>query len=195
MATLQASLLSKPSLPFPFLSPNHSPFSLSFPPTRRVPSTLLCCTFRPEPNPSELEPEPGSANTEEEPGINSPEEEKEGAASVSDLGLEEEGAEALDSGADSEKIANGRRLSIVAFFVGLWVKARESLKRAFSELLDWWPFWRQEKRLERLVADADANPQDAAKQSALLVELNKQRCVCVCVGIWKCCCSMNNGGE
>ncbi|KAG4958544.1 hypothetical protein JHK87_035177 [Glycine soja] len=175
MATLQASLLSKPSLPFPFLSPNHSPFSLSFPPTRRVPSTLLCCTFRPEPNPSELEPEPGSANTEEEPGINSPEEEKEGAASVSDLGLEEEGAEALDSGADSEKIANGRRLSIVAFFVGLWVKARESLKRAFSELLDWWPFWRQEKRLERLVADADANPQDAAKQSALLVELNKQR--------------------
>ncbi|KAG4969545.1 hypothetical protein JHK82_035240 [Glycine max] len=174
MATLQASLLSKPSLPFPFLSPNHSPFSLSFPPTRRVPSTLLCCTFRPEPNPSELEPEPGSANTEEEPGINSPEEEKEGAASVSDLGLEEEGAEALDSGADSEKIANGRRLSIVAFFVGLWVKARESLKRAFSELLDWWPFWRQEKRLERLVADADANPQDAAKQSALLVELNKQ---------------------
>lgn len=97
------------------------------------------------------------------------------------MGLEEEGAEALDSGADSEKIANGRRLSIVAFFVGLWVKARESLKRAFSELLDWWPFWRQEKRLERLVADADANPQDAAKQSALLVELNKQRCVCVCV--------------
>ncbi|KHN07710.1 ATP-dependent zinc metalloprotease FTSH 11, chloroplastic/mitochondrial [Glycine soja] len=137
-----------------------------------LPSTLLCCTFRPEPNPSELEPEPGSANTEE-PGINSTEE---GAASVSDSGLEEEeGAEAvLRSGADSEKIvvASGR-LSIVVFFVGLWVKARDRVKKAFSELLDWWPFWRQEKRLERLVADADANPQDATKQSALLVELNK----------------------
>ena len=92
---------------------------------------------------------------------------------------EEEGAEAvLRSGADSEKIvvASGR-LSIVVFFVGLWVKARDRVKKAFSELLDWWPFWRQEKRLERLVADADANPQDAAKQSALLVELNKHRSV------------------
>ncbi|KAG6410852.1 hypothetical protein SASPL_128923 [Salvia splendens] len=33
--------------------------------------------------------------------------------------------------------------------------------------------WRQEKRLERLIAEADSNPKDAAKQSALLVELNK----------------------
>ena len=84
----------------------------------------------------------------------------------------------LRSGADSEKIvvASGR-LSIVVFFVGLWVKARDRVKKAFSELLDWWRFWRQEKRLERLVADADANPQDATKQSALLVELNKHRSV------------------
>nr|CAD1834148.1 unnamed protein product [Ananas comosus var. bracteatus] len=42
-----------------------------------------------------------------------------------------------------------------------------------SEWLSWWPFWRQEKRLERLIAEADANPRDAAKQSALLSELNK----------------------
>ncbi|CAA0824669.1 ATP-dependent zinc metalloprotease FTSH 11-chloroplastic/mitochondrial [Striga hermonthica] len=37
----------------------------------------------------------------------------------------------------------------------------------------WWPFWRHEKHLERLVEEADANPMDAAKQSRLLAELNK----------------------
>nr|KYP72134.1 hypothetical protein KK1_004718 [Cajanus cajan] len=185
MATLQASLLSKPSLPFPFpfLSPNHSPFSLAFPPTRRVPSTLLCCTFRPdsvasEPNhnPSEPEPEP-EPSTEPDPsaGVNSTEE---GAVAVLDSPSEaslERVETALRSEADLEsegKIASGR-FSLVVFFVGLWVKARERVKKAFAEFLDWWPFWRQEKRLERLIVDADANPQDAAKQSALFVELNK----------------------
>ena len=40
--------------------------------------------------------------------------------------------------------------------------------------LRWWP-WRHKRRLEQLVAEADANPNDAAKQSALLAELNKIR--------------------
>ncbi|XP_061360120.1 ATP-dependent zinc metalloprotease FTSH 11, chloroplastic/mitochondrial isoform X2 [Gastrolobium bilobum] len=71
-----------------------------------------------------------------------------------------------------EEVVDGR-LPIVVFFVGLWVRAREGVKRAFSEFIDWWPFWRQEKRLARLIAEADANPQDASKQSALFVELNK----------------------
>ncbi|TKY55995.1 ATP-dependent zinc metalloprotease FTSH 11 [Spatholobus suberectus] len=185
MATLQASLLSKPSLPFPFpfLSPNHSPFSLSFHPTRRVPSTLLCCTFRPdsitsrsESNHNPSEPEPGSVYNEPVPsaGINSTEEGEVVVSDSSEASLED-AETALRSGADLEsegKITNGR-FSIVVFFVGLWVKARERVKKALAEFLDWWPFWRQEKRLERLIADADANPQHAAKQSALFVELNK----------------------
>ncbi|RDX70646.1 ATP-dependent zinc metalloprotease FTSH 11, chloroplastic/mitochondrial, partial [Mucuna pruriens] len=182
MATLQASLLSRPSLPFPFpfpfsfpfLSPNHSPFSLSFHPTRRLPSTLLCCTFHPDSVTSRSQPEPASGNTEPDPTAAT-------NSTVSDLSEATlEAAETvLRSGADLEsegKIANkvvDGRFSIAVFFVGLWVKAREHVKKAFLDFLDWWPFWRQEKRLERLIADADSNPQDAAKQSALFVELNK----------------------
>ncbi|XP_027351628.1 ATP-dependent zinc metalloprotease FTSH 11, chloroplastic/mitochondrial-like isoform X2 [Abrus precatorius] len=183
MATLQASLLSKPSLPFPFtfsfLSPNHSPFSihhLPFHPTRRVPSTLLC-TFRPdsvtsrsEPNPSE--PEPGSADNEPKAsaGINSTEE-----GAVADSDSNESCLEGAESPETSANLAANEvsRFPVVVFFLGLWVRVREGVKKALSEFLDWWPFWRQEKRLARLIAEADANPQDAAKQSALFVELNK----------------------
>ncbi|XP_061360119.1 ATP-dependent zinc metalloprotease FTSH 11, chloroplastic/mitochondrial isoform X1 [Gastrolobium bilobum] len=212
MATLQASLLSKPSLPFPFpfLSPNHSTFSLhhiSFNPsfhhsTRlrpRVPSTSLC-TFRPdsvssppEPNPDRSEPKSGSAYEEPETGTVDGDESlnltEESAIAVSDLNeskleaersvtvawsgvdLESKG-KSVNLAGKEEEVVDGR-LPIVVFFVGLWVRAREGVKRAFSEFIDWWPFWRQEKRLARLIAEADANPQDASKQSALFVELNK----------------------
>lgn len=65
------------------------------------------------------------------------------------------------------------KLPIVVFLIGLWMRAKEGLKRAFSELVDWWPFWRQEKKLAKLITEADANRLDAAKQTALFVELNK----------------------
>uniref|UniRef100_J3L1Y7 AAA+ ATPase domain-containing protein n=2 Tax=Oryza brachyantha TaxID=4533 RepID=J3L1Y7_ORYBR len=39
--------------------------------------------------------------------------------------------------------------------------------------MSWWPFWRPDRGLQRLIDEADANPTDAAKQSALLQELNK----------------------
>ncbi|EHA8591074.1 putative ATP-dependent zinc metalloprotease FTSH 11, chloroplastic/mitochondrial [Cocos nucifera] len=73
-----------------------------------------------------------------------------------------------------EKKDTRNRLPLVAFLFGVMA----SLRRVFdavmmSEWLSWWPFWRQDKRLERLIAEADANPRDAAKQSALLAELNK----------------------
>lgn len=80
---------------------------------------------------------------------------------------------------DANLVVGDGRLGIVVFLVGLWVRAREGLERAFSELFDWWPFWRQEKRLAKLISDADANPKDAVKQSALFIELNKHRFVCV----------------
>lgn len=66
------------------------------------------------------------------------------------------------------------RLPIVLFFIGLFARLRSGFEKVlYSNWFSWWPFWRQEKRLEHLIAEADANPKDAAKQSALLVELNK----------------------
>ncbi|XP_057774246.1 ATP-dependent zinc metalloprotease FTSH 11, chloroplastic/mitochondrial [Salvia miltiorrhiza] len=66
------------------------------------------------------------------------------------------------------------RLPIMVFLLGVFARLREGFdKFIYSDWFSWWPFWRQEKRLERLIAEADANPKDAAKQSALLAELNK----------------------
>lgn len=195
MATIQASLLSKP--PLPFLTPNHSSFSLhhlSFNPTRlrpRVPSTPLLCTFRPDTvsspsEPGSIEPDFDSVDPE---AINSTD--NDGAVTVSDSNesrFEAVGVESSETvaqgGVDSEGEKKGPdlvvgdgRLPIVVFLVGLWARAKEGFERAFSELFGWWPFWRQEKRLARLMAEADGNLQDAAKQSALFVELNKHRFV------------------
>jgi hypothetical protein len=38
-----------------------------------------------------------------------------------------------------------------------------------------WPAWQKRRKLERLLVEADAHPQDAEKQAALLAELFKQR--------------------
>lgn len=66
------------------------------------------------------------------------------------------------------------RLPLVVFLMGMWVRMRKGFEKVLKlDWLSWWPFWRQEKRLEKLIADADANPKDPAKQSALFAELNK----------------------
>ncbi|PQP91924.1 ATP-dependent zinc metalloprotease FTSH 11 chloroplastic/mitochondrial [Prunus yedoensis var. nudiflora] len=58
--------------------------------------------------------------------------------------------------------------------MGLWATAKGRFEKVLaSNWFSWWPFWRQEKRLELLIAEADANPKDPVKQSALLAELNK----------------------
>ncbi|KAL0886602.1 hypothetical protein Bca101_010585 [Brassica carinata] len=63
------------------------------------------------------------------------------------------------------------KFQIVVLLMGLWASAMEKVMQ--REWLSWWPFSRQEKRLEKLIAEADANPKDAALQGALLAELNK----------------------
>ncbi|PON63306.1 AAA-type ATPase [Parasponia andersonii] len=84
---------------------------------------------------------------------------------------ESEGKSRTLVGKEGEK----SRLPFMVFLMGLWASIRRGFERVMArDWLSWWPFWRQEKRLERLIADADANPKDAAKQSALLAELNKQ---------------------
>ncbi|KAG5558777.1 hypothetical protein RHGRI_008659 [Rhododendron griersonianum] len=72
-------------------------------------------------------------------------------------------------------VAKGDMLPAVVFAMGLLARAREGLERFFaSDWFSWWRIWRQERMsLARLVEEADANPRDAAKQSALLAELNK----------------------
>ncbi|KAK3219207.1 hypothetical protein Dsin_013177 [Dipteronia sinensis] len=67
------------------------------------------------------------------------------------------------------------KIPLVVFLIGVWTRLRSGIEKMMrSDWLSWWPFWRQEKRLEQLIAEANANPKDAAKQTALLVELNKQ---------------------
>lgn len=82
-----------------------------------------------------------------------------------------------DSGDGVSKIDEmKRKLPIVAFLIGFFATARKGFEKFLSsEWFSWWPFWRQEKRLERLILEADANPKDAAAQGALLAKLNKHR--------------------
>ncbi|CAK9310744.1 unnamed protein product [Citrullus colocynthis] len=91
--------------------------------------------------------------------------------------LDSPGTVEFESGIESEKEGKWRSLPFVVFLMGLWAATRRRFQKVIEIVMDWyswWPFWRQEKRLERLIAEADANPKDAAKQSALLAELNKQ---------------------
>ena len=68
------------------------------------------------------------------------------------------------------------KIPLVVLLMGMWVKVINYFEKMMKwDWLSWWPFWKQEKRLEKLIAEADANPKDPAKQSALLAELNKHR--------------------
>lgn len=69
-----------------------------------------------------------------------------------------------------------RKLPVVVFMIGVFERLRTGFEKlVLSKWLSWWPFWRHEKRLERLIAEADANPKDALLQSVLLAELNKHK--------------------
>ncbi|KAL7614594.1 hypothetical protein Lser_V15G09553 [Lactuca serriola] len=66
------------------------------------------------------------------------------------------------------------KLPLLVFLMGFFARIKLGFeKMLLSDGFSWWPFWRQDKRLELLISEADLNPKDAAKQSALLVELNK----------------------
>ncbi|KAK6121834.1 hypothetical protein DH2020_044447 [Rehmannia glutinosa] len=75
------------------------------------------------------------------------------------------------------EVKNGNlkeRLPVVAFLIGVFARLKNGFANVlYSDWFSWWPFWSNEKRLERLIVEADANPKDADKQSALLAELNK----------------------
>lgn len=135
----------------------------------------------------------GNSNTDECGGVGS---EMELKSELGEVGLENEG---LGNEANSEKVgpSEGKdenlpetegkggilsanemksRIPLVVFLMGMWLRVKKGFEKVLQwDLLSWWPFGRQEKRLERLIAEADANPKDVAKQNALLAELNKHR--------------------
>ncbi|CAI0412930.1 unnamed protein product [Linum tenue] len=84
-------------------------------------------------------------------------------------------AAAAEEDGEGEKAKGGKsKLPLVVFLMGIWAAFRRRVDYLLaSDWLSWFPFWRQEKRLERLIDEADASPQDPVKQTALLAELNK----------------------
>ncbi|PKA55910.1 ATP-dependent zinc metalloprotease FTSH 11, chloroplastic/mitochondrial [Apostasia shenzhenica] len=191
MSALQAFLLCRPSQsPYPFRPPlfpcfhrraGTNPFLLSpsfFLPFRR---RLSECPLRALPQPPSEDKDSNShldaSSSSRDPAVDVPVgsvgEETSGApdpAGVAGvLGSAEQSSAVQVMSAVAEK-----RLPLVVFLIGLWDSVRRVLGRlSLSGWLRWWPFWRQEKKLELLIAEADANPKDANKQNALLVELNK----------------------
>ncbi|KAL3754152.1 hypothetical protein ACJRO7_001409 [Eucalyptus globulus] len=89
----------------------------------------------------------------------------------------ERGSEGSEGGKDGylmEKDGGKSKVPVMVFLMGVWAMLKSGYERVLAgDWLSWLPFWRQEKKLERLIADADANPLDAAKQGTLLAELNK----------------------
>ncbi|KAG6426561.1 hypothetical protein SASPL_110786 [Salvia splendens] len=180
--TLQASLICKPSIhqlnPLlvslkPLLSYSSPQFSFprrlnggstnSFPFKSRFLRHRSCCTLNPEDLTSASESTSGNSFSEN----------TEIAELISGPVLNETSGDGEVEG----EAKNGdvkEKLPIMVFLVGVFARLREGFEKfLYSDWFSWWPFWRQEKRLERLIAEADANPKDAAKQSALLAELNK----------------------
>ncbi|KAK1268780.1 hypothetical protein QJS04_geneDACA008166 [Acorus gramineus] len=151
MSTLQASLLCRPSLSPSTTLPHHLRLSsprLSFTPrsrSRRPKPLPLFASLPDTPNPTS----PFAENSES-----------------SDLYEQ--------SVAGDAAIAAGLETVEKGLFPGMLASARRGFESVVtSGWLDWWPFLGQEKRLDRLIVEADANPNDPAKQAALLAELNK----------------------
>ncbi|KAK9672505.1 hypothetical protein RND81_12G104600 [Saponaria officinalis] len=178
MTTLQTSLLLKP--PFlPSIPSNKRTLfisqSYSLPSHRNL--SFSCFALQSNPQNSSFTPdEPTSSSTtiEGKMGI-SPVPEAESLGGVNPVG-EEEGRLRIGEGenvvVEEGKKSDGR-LGIVVFMIGVWAAAKRKLEKIWlSGWLSWWP-WQQEKRLQKLIAEADANPTDAALQSFLLSELNK----------------------
>ncbi|XP_009589655.1 ATP-dependent zinc metalloprotease FTSH 11, chloroplastic/mitochondrial isoform X1 [Nicotiana tomentosiformis] len=179
MTTLQASLIFKP-LPSPlFQFSSSKPFySLRLSTTTAFTSLkprfcrhnlLLHCTLTPDNVNSDFALS-NNNDTEIEPReFNEPSSFGESSSSIQEAGNVEESEVLVEENEEMK-----RKLPIVVFLMGLFAKVKNGFEKILlSDWFSWWPFWQQEKRLDRLIADADANPKDAAMQSALLVELNK----------------------
>ncbi|KAI3458030.1 hypothetical protein Pfo_014693 [Paulownia fortunei] len=183
--TLQASLVHRPSIPqFNPLSLSLKPRILSFRSLISIPrginerfsdpvsqksrflrhNLVVSCTLTPENVNSATDSVNSSNNFSENPETN----EFTNGAVLTESTSERE----LEGEVKNEDVK--KRLPIMVFFMGLFARLKNGMERIlYLDWFSWWPFWRQEKRLERLIEEADANPMDAAKQSLILAELNK----------------------
>ncbi|KAL9372191.1 hypothetical protein Peur_034435 [Populus x canadensis] len=185
--TLQASLLCRPSFSLyspskrhSFQYPINSPLSLSkasFPPS-------LNLRLRPYSIPCTLQPDNADPLSETVPPISNPEKTQEVVDVVQSNESGRGEVEGHGGNLVEEKEGDGGgvydrngRIRMVVFFMGIWATMKNGFQKLFMLLgsysSNWWPFWKQEKKLEKLIAEAEANPKDVEKQTALLVELNK----------------------
>ncbi|XVF12632.1 hypothetical protein REPUB_Repub08aG0135600 [Reevesia pubescens] len=196
--SLQASLLCNPSpsLPKPrFLrssSLSFNPFSL--PRLSRPSSTFLYSRFYPRPSsiPCTLHPDNVNSDSKSDTHVEvskalvsdfeSPTTidgfENESAGIEVNTNFDRETENVVDSKGQNHKLLENEgpksRIPAMVFLMGVWAMIKNGMEKLVAlDWFSWWPFWRQEKRLDRLIVDANANPKDAAKQSALLAELNK----------------------
>ncbi|XBI18153.1 ATP-dependent zinc metalloprotease FTSH 9, chloroplastic/mitochondrial [Aegilops tauschii subsp. strangulata] len=163
MSALQASLLLRP-LPSPLpprRRPPPAPASVSFPRSchhrRPSPPLRALAADGPQPPPSPA-PEPPAA----------------AAAAAAPEAEVDTGPAAQDGKEELEDLVDKARVWAVAFAAAVVEAAKRFFDWVVSgDWMSWWPFWRPDRRLQRLIDDADAHPKDPAKQSALLHELNK----------------------
>ncbi|PPS01397.1 hypothetical protein GOBAR_AA19259 [Gossypium barbadense] len=198
--SLQSSLICNPwpSLPKPRFRRSSSPHSnLYSVPKHSFPSTFLnsrfyarpfsiACTLLPENVNSDSKFDTHVEDSKPEALIS----DSENPTAIDEFVNVSEGAQVNNIDGETENVVETDRLNdnlvekeglkskipAVVFLMGVWAMIKKGMDKAVaSGWFNWWPFWRQEKRLDRLIAEADANPKDAAKQSALLAELNKHR--------------------
>ncbi|KAB2085977.1 hypothetical protein ES319_A05G433800v1 [Gossypium barbadense] len=196
--SLQSSLICNPwpSLPKPRFRRSSSPHSnLYSVPKHSFPSTFLnsrfyarpfsiACTLLPENVNSDSKFDTHVEDSKPEALIS----DSENPTAIDEFVNVSEGAQVNNIDGETENVVETDRLNdnlvekeglkskipAVVFLMGVWAMIKKGMDKAVaSGWFNWWPFWRQEKRLDRLIAEADANPKDAAKQSALLAELNK----------------------
>lgn len=95
-------------------------------------------------------------------------------SSVEKLDKVEEGLSVGVEGVREEEEQNiKKKMSLFLYLAAFWAVFWRKVKSLWaSEWLSWLPLWRQNS-LGHLLEEADANPRDPSKQSALLAELNK----------------------
>ncbi|KAG2310462.1 hypothetical protein Bca52824_022019 [Brassica carinata] len=179
-STLQASLLLRPPPPLHSSSfkPNHRPLfssSLRFNP-RSLSRFLLSSRFHPIP--CSLRQDNVASDSDFLPKDDSGEVAESRLVPESETSVDGDGmsSETISEGGerDGKKEDSKSKFQIVVLMMGVWAAVKRAVEKVLEwEWLSWWPFSRQEKRLEKLIAEADANPKDAALQGALLAELNK----------------------
>ncbi|KAG4130965.1 hypothetical protein ERO13_D09G178600v2 [Gossypium hirsutum] len=177
--------LSSP-LPMPRFHP--PPPSLSFNPTPFCPPPLfLFSRFHPHPFSIPCSLHPDNVNSDSKldshlepstPLVSDVDGFENAAEGIEANNIDEEPENAVDNNGQSDELVGDKgpktKIPVMVFFMGIWAMIKNGTDKLLAlDWFSWWLFWRQEKRLDRLIAEADVNPKDAAKQSALLAELNK----------------------